>query len=90
MKKIFAILAAFAFVWGCEKVGCDEPVNDVTPDEEFSDSILPKILYASISNEDGQEKDTDQNEEKPQTRTVVGDDGKTVMWHGGDHISYFY
>lgn len=90
MKRIFAILATFAFVWGCEKVNRDEPVKEVSPDEEFSDSILPEILYASISNEDGQEKDTDQNEEKPQTRTVVGDDGKTVMWHGGDHISYFY
>lgn len=90
MKKIFAILAVFAFIWGCEKVDRDEPVNEVSPDEEFSDSILPEILYASISNEDGQENDTDQNEEKPQTRTVVGDDGKTVMWHGGDHISYFY
>ena len=78
MKNIFAILAVFAFIWGCEKVDRDEPVNEVSPDEEFSDSILPEILYASIS-----------NEEKPQTRTIVGDDGKKVLWQTGDAISYF-
>ena len=78
MKKIFSILAVFAFIWGCEKFDRDEPVNKVSPDEEFSDSILPEILYASIS-----------NEEKPQTRTIVGDDGKKVLWQTGDEISYF-
>ena len=94
MKKIFAILAVFAFIWGCEKVDTDEPVKEETPDKEVSDNVLsdfvlPEILYASISDEDGQKNDADQIEDKPQTRTVVGDDGKKVLWQTGDAISYF-
>ena len=99
MKKIFAILAIFAFIWGCEKVDRDEPVKEdapieeVTPDKEVPDSllsdfVLPEILYASVSDKDGQENETTQNEEKPQTRTVVGD-GKKVLWQTGDAVSYF-
>ena len=44
---------------------------------QSNDSYLPKVIYASIV-----------DKQNPETRTYV--DGKTVMWHGGDHVSYFY
>ena len=46
MKKVLVLLSAFVFLWGCEKVGADEPVKDdttiedETPDTEAPDSLL--------------------------------------------------
>ena len=92
MKRLFLILSAIAFLWGCEKIGSDEPVKDDTtiedetpdteaPDSLLTDYVLPEILYASM---------TDEDEDKPQTRTVVGEDGKKVLWQTGDAVSFFY
>lgn len=91
MKRILLIFSAIAFLWGCEKVGSDEPVKDdtaiegETPDIEVTDSLLtdyvvPEIIYASMTGED---------EDKPQTRTVVGPDGKKILWQNGDAVSFF-
>ena len=92
MKRLFLILSAIAFLWGCEKVGSDEPVKDDTtiedetpdteaPDSLLTDYVLPEILYASMNDED---------EDKPQTRTVVGEDGKKILWQNGDAVSFFF
>ena len=92
MKRILLIISALAFLWGCEKIGSDEPVKDdttiedETPDTEAPDSLqtdymLPEIIYASM---------TDEDEDKPQTRTVVGPDGKKILWQKGDAVSFFY
>ena len=64
-------------MWGCEKVSLDEPVKD---DSLLTDYVLPEILYASMS-DDGKDSET---------RTYVGGgNGKSVLWHSGDEISYF-
>lgn len=58
-------------------VSLDEPVKD---DSLLTDYVLPEILYASMS-DDGKDSET---------RTYVGgEDGKAVLWHNGDEISYF-
>ena len=92
MKRILLIFSAIAFLWGCEKIGFDEPVKDDTtiedetpdteaPDSLLTDYVLPEILYASM---------TDEDEDKPQTRTVVGEDGKKILWQNGDTVSFFF
>lgn len=76
MKRL-ALFLFIASLWGCEKVSLDEPVKD---DSLLTDYVLPEILYASMSDDD---KDSE-------TRTYVGGgDGKSVLWHSGDEISYF-
>ena len=92
MKRIILILSAIAFLCGCEKIGSDEPVKDDTtiedetpdteaPDSLLTDYVLPEIIYASMTSED---------EDKPQTRTVVGEDGKKILWQTGDAVSFFF
>ena len=92
MKRLFLILSAIAFLWGCEKIGSDGPVKDDTtiedetpdteaPDTLLTDYVLPEIIYASM---------TDEDEDKPQTRTVVGKDGKKILWQNGDAVSFFF
>lgn len=95
MKKVLVLLSAFVFLWGCEKVGADEPIvkdddtiKESVSDKEVTDSLLidfelPAILYASVSGDD------EQNEDTPQTRTYVGIDRKKVLWHNSDAVSYF-
>ena len=95
MKKVLVLLSAFVFLWGCEKVGADEPVvkdddtiKESVSDKDVTDSLLidfelPAILYASVSGDD------EQNEDTHQTRTYVGIDRKKVLWHNGDAVSYF-
>ena len=91
MKRL-ALLLFITSLWGCEKVSLDEPVKDDTtiedetpdteaPDSLLTDYVLPEILYASM---------TDEDEDKPQTRTVVGEDGKKILWQTGDAVSFFF
>ena len=98
MKRILFILSTIAILWGCEKVDRDEPLKEDTPIEEetpdnevpdslLTDFVLPEILYASVSDDDGQ--DEVQDEKKPDTRTFVGDDGSKILWHNGDAVSFF-
>lgn len=73
MKKLIYFFSALVVISSCAKM----EVNDPAQNDQSNDSALPKVLYASVVDE--------QNHD---TRTYV--DGMTVMWHGGDHVSYFY
>ena len=44
-------------------------------------SFLPEVIYATVA-------DKDQQSDNAKTRTYV--DGKKVLWHGGDNITYFF
>lgn len=57
--------------------GCDKLAEIEQPESGISGSGLPDVIYASVSDE----------EADPQTRTYV--DGKKVLWHSGDAISYY-
>ena len=91
MKKLLFIFFALALFWGCEKSDSlvheneDELIDGEIADKEETDNpvtdyVLPEILYASM---------TDEDKDKPQTRTVVGDDGRKILWQNGDAVSYF-
>ena len=57
--------------------GCSKLSEIEQPESVISGNDLPDVLYASVSDD----------ETDPQTRTYV--DGKKVLWHGGDAISYY-
>ena len=74
MKKLFYLFAALAIFSGCEQMeGLDQPVQGGT-EENVGD--LPTVIYATVDDESANAK----------TRTYA--DGKTILWHGGDAISY--
>ena len=74
MKKLLYLFAALAIFSGCEQMeGLDQPVQGGT-EENVGD--LPTVIYATVDDESANVK----------TRTYA--DGKTILWHGGDAISY--
>ena len=83
-----------ALLYACEKVDRDVPIKDDTsidaelPDNGEADFKLPEVIFASISENDGQDEEG-QSEDNPQTRTYVGEDGHTIYWHHGDDVSFF-
>lgn len=78
MKKLIIFISALALISSCAKIEVNEPVqNDQTNDSTVLYADLPEVLYASVSDESGDE----------QTRTYVDD--KSVKWHRGESISYF-
>ena len=78
MKKLIIFLSALALISSCAKIEVNEPdQNDQTNDSAVLYADLPEVLYASVSDECGDE----------QTRTYVDD--KSVKWHMGESISYY-
>lgn len=79
MKKLLILFSALAVFAGCSKYDeQDLPVQGETATEgEVIAGDFPKVLYASMHEEDG----------SPETRTYA--DGKIVLWHKGDEISAF-
>ena len=78
MKKLIIFISALALISSCAKIEVNEPVqNDQTNDSTVLYADLPEVLYASVSDESGDD----------QTRTYVDD--KSVKWHMGESISYF-
>ena len=78
MKKLIIFFSALALIGSCAKIEVNEPdQNDQTNDSAVLYADLPEVLYASVSDESGDD----------QTRTYVDD--KSVKWHMGESISYF-
>lgn len=78
MKKLIIFISALALISSCAKIEVNEPVeNDQTNDSAVLYADLPEVLYASVSDESGDD----------QTRTYVDD--KSVKWHMGESISYY-
>ena len=78
MKKLIIFFSALALISSCAKIEVNEPdQNDQTNDSAVLYADLPEVLYASVSDESGDE----------QTRTYVDD--KSVKWHMGESISYY-
>ena len=70
MKKLIIFLSALSLISSCAKVEVTEPVQDnMSNDSADLYADLPEVIYASASDESGDE----------QTRTYV--DGKSVKWH---------
>ena len=75
MKKIFYFAAALAF-FACDKAeDFGQPVQGGVASGE-----LPEVIYATVADDDSEGK----------TRTVVAEDGKTILWNTGDNITYFF
>lgn len=78
MKKLIIFFSALALISSCAKIEMNEPdQNDHSNDSATLNGGLPEVLYASVSDESGDE----------QTRTYVDD--KSVKWHRGESISYY-
>lgn len=78
MKKLIIFLSALALIGSCAKIEVNEPdQNDQSNDSAALNGGLPEVLYASVSDESGDEL----------TRTYVV--GKSVKWHRGESISYY-
>ena len=76
MKKIFYFAAALAF-FACDKAeDFGQPVQG-----GVASGDLPEVIYATVA---------DNNDESGKTRTVVAEDGKSVLWNSGDNITYFF
>ena len=78
MKKVTIILSLAAIILGCSKIEeINQPGLDGTLSDVETSGNVPEVIYASVDDD----KDDDQ------TRTYV--DGKKVLWHSGDAISYY-
>ena len=72
MKKIFYFVAALA-LFACEKADLiDQPAQGGIA----SGADLPEVIYATV----------DRESDDATTRTYA--DGKSILWHGGDAITY--
>ena len=78
MKRLAFIFSTAALLFGCSQIEeVNNPVQDDIIIEGDISEDLPKVIYASVSDE----------KESPETRTYV--DGKQVKWHKGESISYY-
>ena len=76
MKKLLYLTAALAFFCACEQAeDFEQPVQGGAASGE-----LPEVIYATVADES----------DDATTRTVVGEDGKSVLWNTGDNITYFF
>ena len=74
MKKLVYIFAALA-LFACERSDdFGQPNQSGTASGD-----LPEVIYATV---------TDNDSDTTKTRTVVAEDGKTVLWNTGDAITY--
>ena len=75
MNRIVLIFSALALFAACEKYE-----DEIVTDGGLHAVTLPDVICASMSGDDMD----------PKTRTWLGgEEGKDVLWHGDDEISYF-
>ena len=79
MKKVFYIIAAITLFCGCHKM---EEFDQPTLGGVTGENLLPEVIYAYMADES-------QPSDSAETRTYVGGDGHSVLWHQGDKISFF-
>lgn len=76
MKKIFYFLSALALF------ACDKAEDFDQPNQGgVASGDLPEVIYATVA---------DNNDKSDKTRTVVAEDGKSILWNMGDNITYFF
>ena len=74
MKRLFYIVATLA-LFACEETEViDQPNQGGTASGD-----LPEVIYATVD-----------DESEGKTRTVVAEDGKSILWNTGDNITYFF
>ena len=76
MKKLFYFAAALAF-FACEKAEDFGQPNQ----GGVASGEVPEVIYATVA---------DNNDKSDKTRTVVAEDGKSILWNTGDNITYFF
>lgn len=77
MKKLTYLFSAVALLCACEQSDViDQPNQGGTASGE-----LPEVIYATVA---------DNNDKSGKTRTVVAEDGKSILWNRGDNITYFF
>ena len=76
MKKLIYLFSALA-LFACEQADVIEQPNQ----GGTASGDLPEVIYATVA---------DNNDKSDKTRTVVAEDGKTILWNNGDNITYFY
>ena len=76
MKKLIYLFSALA-LFACEET----EVIDLPNQGGTASGDLPEVIYATVA---------DNNDKSDKTRTVVAEDGKTVLWNRGDNITYFF
>ena len=76
MKKLVYIFAVLA-IFACEQADVIEQPNQ---SGTVSDD-LPEVIYATVADNDS---------DTTKTRTVVAEDGKSILWNTGDNITYFF
>ena len=82
MKKLIIFFSALALISSCAKIELTEPVQD---DQSNNSTVLygdlPEVLYATVA---------DNNDKSGKTRTVVAEDGQSILWNTGDAVSAFF
>ena len=77
MKKLIYLFSAVALLCGCEQSDViDQPNQGGTGSGD-----LPEVIYATVA---------DNNDKSGKTRTVVAEDGKTILWNTDDAVSAFF
>ena len=80
MKKIFYFISVIVLLSAC-KEELEGIVPEVNVPEGTQKVELPEVIYATMADEQN-------DEDTVKTRTYVGLDGRSVLWHGGDAICY--
>ena len=75
MKKLIYLLFATVLFGSCEK----DELFEQPEQGGVASGDLPKVIYATVAGD---------NDEGDKTRTVVAEDGKTILWNKGDAITY--
>ena len=76
MKKLVYIFAVLA-IFACEQADVIEQPNQ----GGTASGDLPEVIYATVADNDS---------DTTKTRTVVAEDGKSILWNTGDNITYFF
>ncbi|MBR6630272.1 MAG: leucine-rich repeat protein [Bacteroidaceae bacterium] len=77
MKKLTYLFSAVALLCACEQADViDQPNQGGTASGD-----LPEVIYATVA---------DNNDESDKTRTVVAEDGQSILWNTGDAVSAFF
>ena len=85
MKKLIYIFSAVALLCGCEQTDVIEQLPGGCPGDSTA-MELPEVIYATTDGDN--DPNGEQKSDTTKTRTYV--DGKKVLWHGGDNITYFF
>ena len=75
MKKLTYLFSAVALLCACEQADVIEQPNQ----GGTTSGDLPEVIYATVA---------DNNDKSDKTRTVVAEDGNSILWNTGDAVAY--